>query len=92
MRGAKVSFTHRWLEWLGKGLQIPIMQVRVLSDAPHQFYATLAQMVEHLTCNEDVVSSILTSGSIFSPHRLARLGHMVFIHATGVRISVRRPI
>ena len=28
------------------------------------FYATLAQMVEHLTCNEDVVSSILTGGSI----------------------------
>ena len=26
--------------------------------------ATLAQMVEHLTCNEDVVSSILTGGSI----------------------------
>lgn len=25
------------------------------------------------------------------PHRLVRLGHMVFIHATGVRISVRRP-
>ena len=57
-------FTHRWLEWLGKGLQIPIMQVRVLSDAPYQFYATLAQMVEHLTCNEDVVSSTLTGGSI----------------------------
>tara|TARA_B110000495_G_C22883678_1_gene515370 strand:- start:58 stop:282 length:225 start_codon:yes stop_codon:yes gene_type:complete len=59
------SFTHRWLEWLGKGLQIPIMQVRFLSDAPYLFYATLAQMVEQLTCNEQVVSSILTSGSIF---------------------------
>ena len=59
------SFTHRWLEWLGKGLQIPTMQVRVLSDAPNKFYAALAQMVEHLTCNEDVVSSILTGGSIF---------------------------
>ena len=28
------------------------------------FYATLAQLVEHLTCNEDVVSSTLTGGSI----------------------------
>ena len=27
--------------------------------------ATLAQLVERLTCNEDVVSSTLTGGSIF---------------------------
>ena len=30
------------------------------------FFATLAQLVERLTCNEDVVSSTLTGGSIFS--------------------------
>ena len=29
-------------------------------------YATLAQLVERLTCNEDVVSSTLTGGSIFT--------------------------
>ena len=28
--------------------------------------ATLAQLVEHLTCNEDVVGSIPTGGSIFN--------------------------
>ena len=28
-------------------------------------HATLAQLVEHLTCNEDVVGSIPTGGSIF---------------------------
>ena len=27
-------------------------------------FATLAQLVEHLTCNEDVVGSIPTGGSI----------------------------
>ena len=31
----------------------------------NQFIATLAQLVEHLTCNEDVVGSIPTGGSIF---------------------------
>ena len=30
----------------------------------HIFLATLAQLVEHLTCNEDVVGSIPTGGSI----------------------------
>ena len=30
----------------------------------NQFIATLAQLVEHLTCNEDVVGSIPTGGSI----------------------------
>lgn len=29
-----------------------------------KFNATLAQLVERLTCNEDVVSSTLTGGSI----------------------------
>jgi hypothetical protein len=28
-------------------------------------HASLAQLVEHLTCNEDVVGSIPTGGSIF---------------------------
>ena len=28
------------------------------------YFATLAQLVEHLTCNEDVVGSIPTGGSI----------------------------
>ena len=31
-------------------------------------FATLAQLVEHLTCNEDVVGSIPTGGSIFVPN------------------------
>ena len=31
-----------------------------------KIFATLAQMAEHLTCNEDVVSSILTGGSKIS--------------------------
>ena len=35
------------------------------SHHPYQFFATLAQMVEHLTCNEDVVGSIPTGGSTF---------------------------
>ena len=30
----------------------------------NNFNATLAQLVEHLTCNEDVVGSIPTGGSI----------------------------
>ena len=30
------------------------------------WYATLAQLVEHLTCNEDVVGSIPTGGSILN--------------------------
>ena len=55
-------------------------------------FATLAQMVEHLTCNEDVVSSNLTGGStLFCPVRLVRSGHRVFIPATGVRISYGIP-
>ena len=29
-------------------------------------FATLAQLVEHLTCNEDVVGSIPTGGSILT--------------------------
>ena len=67
MRGAnRFSVYASVAEWLRKGLQIPTMQVRVLSDAPHFIYATLAQMVERLTCNEVVVSSILTGGSMFS--------------------------
>ena len=41
------------------------MQIHVMSDALQSIYATLAQLVEHLTCNEDVVSSNLTGGSIF---------------------------
>ena len=31
-----------------------------------EIVATLAQLVERLTCNEDVVGSIPTGGSIFS--------------------------
>ena len=30
------------------------------------FNATLAQLVERLICNEDVVSSTLTSGSLYA--------------------------
>ena len=37
-------------------------------------YATLAQLVEHLTCNEDVVSSNLTGGSIFMSRDIAQSG------------------
>lgn len=29
-------------------------------------FATLAQLVEHFTCNEDVVGSIPTGGSIYT--------------------------
>ena len=53
-------------EGLRKGLQITAMQVRVLSRALYFIYVTLAQMIERLTCNEVVVSSILTRGGNFS--------------------------
>ena len=32
----------------------------------YKFHATLAQLVEHLTCNEDVVGSTPTGGSILN--------------------------
>ena len=35
--------------------------------------AILAQLVEHLTCNEDVVGSIPTDGSTFYPGSVAQL-------------------
>ena len=38
-------------------------------------FATLAQLVERLTCNEDVVSSTLTGGSIFKLVNYSQTGH-----------------
>ena len=40
------------------------MFVWFLGQRNRMNYATLAQLVEHLTCNEDVVGSIPTGGSI----------------------------
>ena len=43
-------------------IDIELMPLKYIS----RNVATLAQLVEHLTCNEDVVGSIPTGGSIFN--------------------------
>ena len=121
MRGAKRFFHASVARMVRQGTANPYYAgSSPVRCSINNFYATLAQLVEHLTCNEDVVSSTLTGGSIFNvsgysavwlahslwerrvagsnpaiptmcPHRLVRLGHRVFIPATGVRISVWMP-
>ncbi len=53
----------------------------------NQFYATLAQLVEHLTCNEDVVSSNLTGGSILMCRDIAQPGIALALGARGRRFK-----
>ena len=54
--------------WYKNGIKLKLL--RLTAQANTQCLptsATLAQLVERLTCNEDVVSSTLTGGSIFNP-------------------------
>ena len=53
--------------WYKNGIKLKLL--RLTAQANTQClptFATLAQLVERLTCNEDVVSSTLTGGSIFN--------------------------
>ena len=66
MRGANVFFHASVARMARQGTANPYHAGSIpVRCSIINFYATLAQMVEHLTCNEDVVSSILTGGSIF---------------------------
>ena len=53
------------------------VDVKKRIDAP--MFATLAQLVEQLTCNEQVVGSSPTSGSFFFIFRVLFGSHIVFI-------------
>ena len=52
--------------------------------------ASLAQLVEHLTCNEDVVSSTLTGGSILC-RDIAEAGISLGLGARGRRFKPCSP-
>ena len=53
----------------------PAYQTHRVVHPMMSLHATLAQLVEHLTCNEDVVGSIPTGGSILKNI----LGHVMYI-------------